>query len=233
MAIRRGEIITRIIENGLTHNIDPSNRVTYPRSGIKVYNTIDTDITGSFINDVAYNNESPDNFQFGLDGIDDMIKLNSRIAESNTQTDITINQLSELVSQISFENIKNSKLKNILNLQSRLNYAEQEYLEINSVISELISCKEDMFDLYLSKKSEDLENINEDDEAKLDEFEILLENYQSQLNEDINHIKKLVKEVEIKLKLADISLADFRNKIALYNTQISIYSITISFASFF
>ena len=149
------------------------------------------------------------------------------------QTDITINQLSELVSQISFENIKNSKLKNILNLQSRLNYAEQEYLEINHVISDLISSKEDMFDLYLSKKSEDLENINKEEEAKLDEFEILLENYQSQLNEDINHIKKLVKEVEIKLKLADISLADFRNKIALYNTQISIYSITISFASFF
>ena len=71
MAIRRGEIITRIIENGLTHNIDPSNRVTYPRLGIKVYNTVDTDITGSFINDVAYNNESPDNFQFGLDGVDD------------------------------------------------------------------------------------------------------------------------------------------------------------------
>jgi hypothetical protein len=90
MAIRRGEIITRIIENGLTHNIDASNRVTYPRSGVKVYNTVDTDITGSFINDVAYNNESPDNFQFGLDGVDDIIKLNSRIAESNTQTDITI-----------------------------------------------------------------------------------------------------------------------------------------------
>ena len=90
MAIRRGEIITRIIENGLTHNIDPSNRVTYPRSGIKVYNTVDTDITGSFINDVAYNNESPDNFQFGLDGIDDAIEFNSRFAESSIQTDITI-----------------------------------------------------------------------------------------------------------------------------------------------
>ena len=89
MAIRRGEIITRIIENGLTHNIDPSNRVTYPRSGIKVYNTIDTDITGSFINDVAYNNESPDNFQFGLDGVDDIIRFESHFAAYG-QTDITL-----------------------------------------------------------------------------------------------------------------------------------------------
>lgn len=89
MAIRRGEIITRIIENGLTHNIDPSNRVTYPRSGIKVYNTIDTDITGSFINDVEYNNESPDNFQFGLDGVDDIIRFESHFAAYG-QTDITL-----------------------------------------------------------------------------------------------------------------------------------------------
>ena len=118
-------------------------------------------------------------------------------------------------------------------MQNRLTYAEQEYLEIKNVISELISSKEDMFDLYLSKKSDKYSNILKDDESKLDEFEILLENYDNQLNEDINHIKKLVKEVEIKLKLADISLADFRNKIALYNTQITIYSISISFGSFF
>lgn len=89
MAIRRGEIITRIIENGLTHNIDASNRVTYPRSGVKVYNTVDTDITGSFINDVAYNNASPDNFQFGLDGVDDIIRFESHFAAYG-QTDITL-----------------------------------------------------------------------------------------------------------------------------------------------
>ena len=148
------------------------------------------------------------------------------------QTDITINQLTELVNQISFENVKSSNLKNILTLQNRLTYAEQEYIEIKNVISELISSKEDMFDLYLSKKSDNFTNILKDDESKLDEFEILLENYDNQLSEDINHIKKLVKEVEIKLKLADISLADFRNKIALYNTQITIYSISISFGSF-
>ena len=148
------------------------------------------------------------------------------------QTDITIDQLTILVNQISFENLKSSNLKSILSLQNKLTIAEQEYIEIRNVISELVKSKEDMFDLYLSKKSTDYNNIIKDDELKLDEFEILLENYDNQLNEDINLIKKLIKEVDNKLRLADISLADFRNMIALYNTQISIISLSISFGSF-
>ena len=148
------------------------------------------------------------------------------------QTDITINQLTILVNQISFEYLESSILKNILSLQTRLTNAEQEYIEIRNVISRLVENKEDMFDLYLSKKSEDLKIIDKDDESKLDEFEILLENYNNQLNEDINHIQKLIKEVDNKLRLADISLADFRNRIALYNTQISLISISISVGSF-
>ena len=90
MAIRRGEIITRIIENGLVFNMDAANRASYPKTGTKTFNTIDTTNTGSLINDVAFNTNPP-SFEFGLDGIDDTIQFNSRIAESNTQTDITIN----------------------------------------------------------------------------------------------------------------------------------------------
>jgi magnesium transporter len=148
------------------------------------------------------------------------------------QTDITINQLTISVNQVSFENIQSTNLKNILSLQNKLTNAEQEYMEIRNVISELVESKEDMFEMYLSKKSKDLDNIDKDDELKLDEFERLLDNYNCQLNEDINLIKKLIKEVDNKLRLADISLADLRNKIALYNTHISILSISISIGSF-
>ena len=148
------------------------------------------------------------------------------------QTDITIHQLTISVNQVSFENIKSTNLKNILSLQNKLTNAEQEYMEIRNVISELVESKEDMFDMYLSKKSKNLDNIDKDDELKLDEFERLLDNYNYQLNEDIHLIKKLIKEVDNKLRLADISLADLRNKIALYNTQISILSISISIGSF-
>ena len=84
-----GSITTRIIKDGLVFNMDAANRASYSRTGTKTFNTIDTTNTGSLINDVAFNT-NPSSFEFGLDGIDDIIKLNSRIAESNTQTDITI-----------------------------------------------------------------------------------------------------------------------------------------------
>ena len=148
------------------------------------------------------------------------------------QTDITIDQLTVLVNQISFENLESTNLKNILSLQNKLTNAEQEYIEIKNVISELVESKDDMFDMFLSKKSIDYNNLIQDDELKLEEFERLLDNYNNQLNEDINLIKKLIKEIENKLRLADISLADFRNRIALYNTKISILSISISIGSF-
>ena len=88
--MKYGSITTGIIADGLVFNMDAANRASYPRTGTKSFNTIDTTNTGSFTNDVTFNTNPP-SFEFGLDGIDDMIKLNSRIAESNTQTDITIN----------------------------------------------------------------------------------------------------------------------------------------------
>ena len=90
MSGRVGSITTDIIADGLVFNMDAANRASYPKTGTKTFNTIDTTNTGSLINDVAFNT-NPSSFEFGLDSIDDMIKLNSRIAESYTQTDITIN----------------------------------------------------------------------------------------------------------------------------------------------
>ena len=148
------------------------------------------------------------------------------------QTDITINQLTEMVHNISLDHVKSSNLSNILNLQNRLIYAEQEYSEIKSVLSDLMSSKEDMFDLYLSKKTCDFKDeLDQDDKYKLDEFEILLENYQNQIVEDLKHIHNLIQEDDIILRLTEIDLADFRNRIALYNTKLSTYSICVSSAS--
>lgn len=149
------------------------------------------------------------------------------------QTDITINELSKSVHNISLENVKSSNLTFILSIQNKLIYAEQEYSEMKTVISDLMKSEEDMFNIYLSKKSTNQQEINKDEKSKIDEFEILLENYHSQINEDISLIKKLIKEVEAKLRLAEINLADFRNRIAVYNTHLSIYSISISIGSFF
>ena len=72
MSGRAGEIITDIVEDGLVFNMDAANRASYPKIGIKTFNTIDTTDSGSLINDVAFNT-NPSTFEFGLDGVDDYI----------------------------------------------------------------------------------------------------------------------------------------------------------------
>ena len=88
MGIRRGSISTPIIVDGLVFNMDPANRVSYPRTGTKSFNTIDTTNTGS-LDGTTFQSNLPLSFDF--DGVDDTIELNGRVAESNIQTNITIN----------------------------------------------------------------------------------------------------------------------------------------------
>jgi len=47
MGIRRGSISTPIIADGLTVNIDPANRASYPESGTSCFNTLDISNTGT------------------------------------------------------------------------------------------------------------------------------------------------------------------------------------------
>jgi len=84
-----GSITTGIIADGLTFNLDAANRASYPKKGTTVFDTTNLNLTGSFINDVEYNSTPPNNFQFGLDGIDDYIQFNGRLTTYN-QTDITL-----------------------------------------------------------------------------------------------------------------------------------------------
>jgi len=77
-----------IVKDGLVFYIDAINLRTYPGSG-----TIATDIigtnNGSLINDVAFNNSSLNNFEFGLSGIDDYINIDPPIPQATTE--ITVN----------------------------------------------------------------------------------------------------------------------------------------------
>jgi hypothetical protein len=80
-----------IVTDGLTHCIDAANAQSYISSSSTVSNMLNITQTGSFFNDVgATNSEGESAFVFGLDGVDDTIQFNSRFAESDTQTDITI-----------------------------------------------------------------------------------------------------------------------------------------------
>ena len=71
MGIRRGSISTPIIADGLTFNIDASNRAsTIPStSTLKTFNTVDTAVSGSIVTDSTWEDGSPPSFDFdGTDG---------------------------------------------------------------------------------------------------------------------------------------------------------------------
>ena len=85
MGIRRGEITTDIVRNGLVLSIDAANRASYVPNATTTFNTIDTSISGSFINDITFDSStiSP---SFAFDGTDDYIT----IAQNEATDDIPI-----------------------------------------------------------------------------------------------------------------------------------------------
>ena len=76
MGIRRGEITTKIVSDGLVFNMDPANRASYPRTGATVTDTIG-DITGTLTGANGDNNtpqwENTNGGIFDFDGTDDAI----------------------------------------------------------------------------------------------------------------------------------------------------------------
>tara|TARA_B100000963_G_scaffold248662_1_gene217741 strand:- start:4738 stop:5457 length:720 start_codon:yes stop_codon:yes gene_type:complete len=77
MGVQGGSITTDIIKNGLVFNMDAANRAsTIPSTSTdKTFNTVDTSVSGSFINDTFYDSStiSP---SFDFDGTDDYIQTN-------------------------------------------------------------------------------------------------------------------------------------------------------------
>ena len=89
MSGRVGSITTDIIADGLIFNMDAANRASYPKTGTKSYNTITLTQTGSLYNDVAFDSDNKGSWQFGLDGIDDAIRVQDSAALRMTE-EITI-----------------------------------------------------------------------------------------------------------------------------------------------
>ena len=87
MGIKRGEITTKVIRNGLVFNFDAANRAsTIPStSTTKTLNTVDLSQSGSFTADAQFDSStiSP---SFALDGTGDYINLgNSSILNFSSQ----------------------------------------------------------------------------------------------------------------------------------------------------
>jgi len=92
MGISRGNITTNIIKSGLVFNMDAANRAsTIPSTSTdKTFNTIDTSISGSFINDTIYDSStiSP---SYAFDGSGDYIEVAPYASLFNSPSNFSIN----------------------------------------------------------------------------------------------------------------------------------------------
>ena len=70
MGIRRGEITTKIISDGLVFNMDAANRACYPRTGTTAIDTVGN-ISGTLKNGTTFENINSGVFNF--DGINDYV----------------------------------------------------------------------------------------------------------------------------------------------------------------
>ena len=103
MGIRRGEITTKIVSDGLIFNIDPANRAsTIPNTNTtSVFNTIDMNMTGSIVTDATWTN-STITPSYDFDGSDGYIDISPLTASINTAAIGTISIWARIESNSSY-----------------------------------------------------------------------------------------------------------------------------------
>jgi len=91
MSGRVGSITTDVIPDGLVFNMDAANRAsTIPSSATtKAFNTIDTSISGSFINDTIFDS-STITPTFAFDGVSDRIECSPSFEDTDGASQLTI-----------------------------------------------------------------------------------------------------------------------------------------------
>jgi hypothetical protein len=67
MGIRRGEITTKIVSDGLIFNFDAANRASYVNGSTKTFNTVNLSQSGSFLNSPTFVSSPP---AWDFDGTD-------------------------------------------------------------------------------------------------------------------------------------------------------------------
>ena len=87
MGIRRGEITTKIVSDGLVFNMDAANRACYPRTGTTATDTIGNDSGTLNGTTVTYDTGSG---VFNFDGSDDYINLGASADYAFGTNDFTI-----------------------------------------------------------------------------------------------------------------------------------------------
>ena len=133
-------------------------------------------------------------------------------------------QVNSFLEQIS-KSVNNYKLS--VPIQIELLKKEFQIKEVKDLIMEVLQSDEDMANMYLTRN----ETITELDESNHEELEVLLENYEKLVDEINDKLKRMIREIDITQKIANLGLATTRNDIAILNTKISMMSISLSFGS--
>ena len=130
--MKYGSITTGIIADGLVLNMDAGNRAsTIPStSTTKTFNTVDTSISGSFMNDQMYDS-STITPSFAFDGTEDYIIINGL-------NDITVNTVSAwfkvsfTTNTVMMEKKKNTKMMFQPNSDKGIYYANLKFYRPNA-----------------------------------------------------------------------------------------------------
>jgi len=117
-------------------------------------------------------------------------------------------------------NINKINIDSIANIQNDLIKFKIKVDDIYNVLQELISSDEDMININISRKNDDISNHHD--------VEILLENYEDYIKEILNEINGILKEIEIYQSSISLNLAEKRNKLAELSIKIGLISIAIS-----
>lgn len=135
---------------------------------------------------------------------------------------LTVHQLDEELTEIS----NKFKLVNKIDIDSKFIQIQSSLLNLEFRVKELHALTEDLID-----NKDDLKEITFN-KIESTEVEKILESYYIKLEDIYNDIKKLVKEMDNIQKIANIKLAQDRNKIAKINLDLSILSLCISFGGY-
>ena len=125
-----------------------------------------------------------------------------------------------LVKNINNNENNNNNFNNLVNIHNGLINFETKVKDIKTVIDDLLNSDEDMSKLYISIKDNPIDKHNE--------VELILENYEKHIQEILNEISGILKELDINQRVLNLNYANNRNKIAKLNLNISYTSLAIS-----
>ena len=170
---------------------------------------------------------------------------------------IIANQVNRFLEMIS-KSIYNYKLS--VPIQIELLKKEFRIKEVKDLITEILQSDEDMCNMYLTKNeytqeeeggvgmspTQEKGNMNMPPTTQEvisptqggvgvspthEEIEALLENYEKLIDEINDKLKRMIREIDITQRIANLNLASTRNDIAILNTKFSMITISLSAGS--